>query len=77
LPANTQYEIFLSPGQRQTFEVDLSKLKWERSVASLWPHRDLFELVPPGTYELILCLELHTGETSIKIYSNRVEVSLQ
>ncbi len=77
LPANTHYELFLKAGQKKTFEVDLAKLKWERSISSIWPHRDLFDLVPSGNYKLSLDIEIDSADISKRINSNNLDIIIK
>lgn len=77
LQANTHYELFLKPEQKKTFDVNLSKLKWERSISSIWPHLNLFDLVPPGKYRLIFYVYIESEGISKRIYSNSLDVIIR
>lgn len=77
LPANTHYKLFLKPGQKRTFEVDLSKIKWEAEISSWWPHQDLFDLVSSGNYKLSFDIKIHSGDTSKRILSNSVDIIIK
>ena len=75
--ANTYYELFLKAEQKKTFEIDLSKLKWERSISSIWPHLNLFDLVAPVEYKLIFYVYIESDGISKRIYSNSVDVIIR
>jgi hypothetical protein len=77
LPANTRYKISLEPGQCQSYEVDLSKLKWERSISSIWPHLGLFELAQPGEYILGFNVEIESDKPRTRVISNRVDILIR
>jgi hypothetical protein len=77
LQANTHYELFLKAEQKKTFEVDLSKLKWGRSISSIWPHLNFFDLVAPGDYKLIFYVYIESEGISKRIYSNSLDVIIR
>ena len=77
LPANTHYELCLKAEQKKMFEIDLSKIKWERSISSIWPHLNLFDLIAPGKYKLIFYLNIESADISKRIYSNSVDVIIR
>jgi hypothetical protein len=55
------------------FTLDASKLKWARTVSSIWPDQPLFTVVPSGTYDLTLVIET----SAYRFRSNHVKVEIK
>ena len=59
--------------ETKTFKVDLTKVFWNDSMYSMWPHETLFKVIPKGSYSLSLELR-HQGHN---VESNAVEVTVK
>ena len=46
------------------FRIDARHVLWEREISSVWPSRDLFAAVDPGSYDLRLVLETEGGDSA-------------
>jgi len=46
------------------FRIDARHVLWEREISSVWPSRDLFAAVDPGSYDLRLVLETESGDSA-------------
>ena len=44
------------------FRVDARHVLWAREISSVWPSRELFDVVEPGNYDLRLVLETKSGD---------------
>lgn len=63
--------LHLTPGEAKCFKFDLRSLLWNASMSSIWPHEDLFDVVPKGNYWLVF--NVWTGV----ITSNKVDVVVE
>lgn len=54
---------FDNRGEAIDFRIDARHVLWEREISSVWPSRDLFAAVEPGSYDLRLVLETDTGDS--------------
>lgn len=76
-PANARYKISLEAGQCRSYEVDLTKHKWGRSISSIWPHLGLFELAQPGEYMLGFNIYIESGKPMTRVISNRAVILIR
>jgi hypothetical protein len=53
--------IRLGPGDTKVMKFDLTKLRWNTSISSVWPAQKLFEIAPKGTYDLLFAIETNDG----------------
>jgi|ERR1700722_5653999 len=53
---------FNNRGEAIDFRTDARHVLWEREISSVWPSRDLFAAVEPGSYDLRLVLETKSGD---------------
>ena len=53
---------FKSKHEVADFRIDARHVLWEREISSVWPSRDLFAAVEPGSYDLRLALETKSGD---------------
>jgi hypothetical protein len=70
---NRDCPIDLDPSGRARVRIEPQSLLWERGISSVWPSRDLYEVVPPGRYLLSLDAQVGRGGRA-RIRSNEVEV---
>lgn len=59
----------LVTGGKLEAEIDLTKLKWERSISAVWPDRELFEAVPGGSYKLYFEVKIHDQSNKGVVWS--------
>jgi hypothetical protein len=45
------------------FSIDARHVLWDREISSVWPSRELFTAVVPGSYDLRLVLETNSGDS--------------
>lgn len=75
LPANGRVPsatLDLKPGESKSFEFELTNLLWNATMSSIWPHANLFNVMPEGKYRLVFKLT-SKGETT----SNKIEVVVE
>jgi hypothetical protein len=76
LLANARSNISLEKGSQINSMIDISKLKWDLGISSIWPSKDLYSIVPTGKYKLRLDIEVVDGSESQWIRSNEVSVEI-
>jgi hypothetical protein len=54
---------FNKKGESIDFRIDARHVLWEREISSVWPSRELFAAVEPGSYDLRLVLETKSGDS--------------
>jgi hypothetical protein len=54
---------FKNSGEAIDFRIDARHVLWGREISSVWPSRDLFAAVEPGSYDLRLVLETKSGDS--------------
>jgi hypothetical protein len=54
---------FNKKGESIDFRIDARHVLWEREISSVWPSRELFAAVEPGSYDLHLVLETKSGDS--------------
>jgi hypothetical protein len=54
---------FKNKGDSIDFRIDAQHVLWDRVISSVWPSRNLFSAVPPGTYAVRLVLGSKSGES--------------
>jgi hypothetical protein len=64
--------LHLGKDEAKTFRIELSKLLWNGSILSDWPHENLFDVVPTGRYWLVFEISSNGDHKS-----NRVEVTVE
>jgi hypothetical protein len=76
LPANARSNISLEKGAQINSKIDISKLKWDQGISSIWPSKNLYSIVPTGKYKLRLDIEVVDGSETQWIRSNEVSVEI-
>lgn len=66
-----------SPDQTVELEVDLNTLNWASVISNSWPRNPISQISPNGDYEFCFRIHVKTEETSEKIESNKVKVSIK
>ena len=67
LPVNghvPKLPLHLKRDEVKGLRFDLAKLLWNASMLSTWPHENLFDVVPKGSYWLVF-----------KVFANRITTS--
>jgi hypothetical protein len=54
---------FSKKNESTDFRIDARHVLWEREISSVWPSRDLFAAVDPGSYDLRLVLKTKSGDS--------------
>jgi hypothetical protein len=54
---------FSKKGESIDFSIDARHVLWDREISSVWPSRELFTAVEPGSYDLRLVLETTSGDS--------------
>jgi hypothetical protein len=54
---------FNNKGESIDFRIDARHVLWDREISSIWPSRELFTALEPGSYDLRLVLETNSGDT--------------
>jgi hypothetical protein len=54
---------FNNKGESIDFRIDARQVLWDREISSVWPSRELFAAVEPGSYDLRLVLETKSGDS--------------
>jgi len=54
---------FSKKGESIDFSIDARHVLWDREISSVWPSRELFTAVEPGSYDLRLVLETNSGDS--------------
>jgi hypothetical protein len=65
--------LHFAKNEIKTFKVDLTKLNWNASMLSSWPHEPLFGVVPAGSYSL----QFEMQKRGSYVSSNEVRVSVK
>ena len=50
-------------GESIDFSIDARHVLWDREISSVWPSRELFTALEPGSYDLRLVLETNSGDS--------------
>jgi hypothetical protein len=69
--------VHLEAHETKTIHIDVSKLLWDRNISSIWPNRELFEVVAKGNYDLILDVQTDWEKNSdnvAHVASNKIEI---
>ena len=75
--------IHLEPREIKLLTFNLNKLHWNKSASSVWPYKNLFEVVPKGDYDLTFSIETDLRRNSDNIpivthvVSNKVRVVIE
>ena len=75
LPVNgrvPKVPLFLKRDEVKSFRFDLAKLVWNATTRSIWPHENLFDIVPKGNYWLVF-----KGSGNRETTSNKIEVVVE
>ena len=64
----------LLQGEEVSMQLDLSQLKWGRSILSGLPAKGLIPSIPNGQYELFIEREVRDGNKSEKVRSNVISI---
>jgi hypothetical protein len=64
---------FKKKGDSINFKFDARHTLWERQISSVWPSRQLFSVVKPGSYDLQL--EFETDEGKAKSEKLKIQIS--
>jgi hypothetical protein len=75
-PAPGPASTMVNPGESLELEVDLTKLNWASMIQSDWPSKTITGTRAAGAYEFSFRMHVKTAETSEKIESNIVKVSI-
>ena len=67
-----QLPLHLKKDEAKSFKFDLSKLLWNATLLSIWPHENLFDVVPKGSYWLVF--KVSGNRETI---SNKIEVLVE
>jgi hypothetical protein len=62
LGANSRSPLSLSSRDVISVEIDLAALSWAEQGSSVWPSRGLREVVPAGTYSLVVTAGVEHGQ---------------
>jgi len=58
---NTTSRLVLAARDRRSRPIDLTILRWGKTIAATWPSESLRTAVPPGTYAAQIVIELKGG----------------
>lgn len=74
LGANETFPLSISPHETLTYIIDLSKLKWNKNISSIWPFQSWKSIAKPGTYKL--AIDVHFGTNTIPNWLRSNEISI-
>ena len=77
LNANEKTLLQLEPLEEKTFEYNLSQLRWDKQISSKWPSCTLQSFLEPGSYSLVLGVELFFPSLKNKLTSNSITIEVK
>ena len=77
LRANEPEHISLGPGESVDFTADISKLPWDGCMSSVWPRRELYDVLPSGIHDLQLEVEVVGSPEPKWLRSNAVTMTME